>query len=319
MVSLLKEILEQSPARADLARVVALALEPGVTDLLANSNLDWWRDSGSGLERVDGFGLEPENYVRVLRLLVALTGRSVDIVSPIADGAISASELPMLSDYGVSRLRVHAALTSGISDVPLLSIRVHRSKVLNLAQLRDSGVITERQRARLLHILEQRESFIVVGGTGSGKTTLLRAMLAEPSQLRTVLVEDTAEILPIENHVVGLQARPANSEGAGRIPLDRLLRESLRMRPDRIVVGEVRGAEALVLLQAMTTGHDGSAATLHANAGEAVYSRLRSIIPAAEVTDSALKLLARDALRWVIRVERNELGRRVTEISEFEC
>jgi len=318
-VSLLQDILQESPAREDLARVVALALEPGVTDVLANSNLDWWRDSGCGLERVEGFGLEPEHYEQVLRLLVALTGRTVDIVSPIADGAITAAELPILAAFGVSRLRVHAALPSGITEAPLLSIRVHRSEVLRLPQLCDSGVLTQRQLARLTHILEQRESFIIVGGTGSGKTTLLRAMLAEPSQLRTVLVEDTAEILPIENHVVGLQARPANSEGAGRIPLDRLLRESLRMRPDRIVVGEVRGAEALVLLQAMTTGHDGSAATLHANAGEAVYSRLRSIIPVAEVTDSALKLLARDALRWVIRVERNEVGRRVTEISEFEC
>ncbi|MFM7029877.1 MAG: ATPase, T2SS/T4P/T4SS family [Micrococcales bacterium] len=318
-MSLLQDLLEQSPARADLARVVALALEPGVTDVLANSNLDWWRDSGSGLEPVEGFGLDIESYEQVLRLLVALTGRTVDIVSPIADGAITASELPVLAAHGVSRLRVHAALPSGISDAPLLSIRVHRIEVLTLEQLCESGVLSQRQLGRLNHILEQRESFVIVGGTGSGKTTLLRAMLAEPSKLRTVVVEDTAEILPIDGHVVGLQARPANSEGAGRIPLDRLLRESLRMRPDRIVVGEVRGSEALVLLQAMTTGHDGSAATLHANAGETLFSRLRSVIPVADVTDSALRLLARDALRWVVRVERTETGRRVTEIGEFEC
>lgn len=300
---------------------MALALQPGITDVVANAANDWWVDSSDGLSQVENFALEPDNYERVLRLLVQLTGRNVDLVSPIADGAITAAEVPLLETHGVSRLRVHVALAAGIASQPLLAIRVHRAGVPTLEELCQKGMITASQASSLRRMIAERQNFVVVGATGAGKTTLLRALLAEETGLRTVVVEDTAELLPLPTvvHAVGLQARSANSDGAGFIGIDRLLRESLRMRPDRIVVGEVRGPEALVLLQAMNTGHSGSAATLHANEGESVLSRLRAMIPSASISDASLRFLAASAIGRIVLVERRPQGRRVTQIEDFAC
>jgi pilus assembly protein CpaF len=314
------EIAPASPTveteRFGLGEFLRLAAPPNVTDLIANGPGDWQLNQGSGFQPAQVVGCSSSDLAGLCRELVDLADRHLDLANPICDVSLTPKQLPRLSDLGIEALRVHAVLASAVSCMHLLSVRVHRSGFTSLDALGKLGMFDEIQGAQLLEILQSRQNFLIAGAAGSGKTTLLRAMLAESPQLRTVVVEDTAELLPIPGHVVALQARQPNIDGKGEIPLQSLAQQALRMQPQRLVVGEVRGAEVDVLLQAMNTGHAGSAATMHANSASAVFPRLRGL--ASNVSDSAFRLMAHSAVQKVIYLSNAE-PRRVESIGDFEC
>jgi pilus assembly protein CpaF len=193
----------------------------------------------------------------------------------------------------------------------LLSLRVPRARAFTLAELVGEGAVPDDGAWLLRRIVECRLAFLVSGGTGSGKTTLLNALLSLVDDTeRLVLVEDASELRPDHPHVVALEARPANVEGAGEITLRTLVRQALRMRPDRLVVGEVRGAEVADLLAAMNTGHEGGCATIHANSVVDVPSRVEGLALAAGMPLAAVYSQLASALEVVIHVGRGSDGRR---------
>jgi len=279
-------------------QLLKILATPNVTDLVANGSAEWRGNRGSGFEIIHGIQCSEAELASLCRKLVDLADRHLDLASPICDVALTPRQLPELQQIGIESLRVHAVLESAVSFQTLLSVRVHRAGFTSLAKLRELGMFDTKQQSQLQEIIAQRQNFLVAGPAGSGKTTLLRAMLAATPDLRTVVVEDTAELLPVTGHVVGLQARQANIDGRGEVSLQSLSQQALRMQPQRIVVGEVRGEEVSVLLQAMNTGHAGSAATIHANSAGAVYARLRGLAP--DVSDEAFRQLASTAIQRVI-------------------
>jgi pilus assembly protein CpaF len=199
----------------------------------------------------------------------------------------------------------------------VISLRVPRRRAFTLAELQAAGTLTA-EGARLLRLVVRRRlAFVVSGGTGSGKTTLLNALLslADPRD-RVVIAEDTAELRPELPHVVGLEARPANVEGAGQVELRTLVRQALRMRPDRLVVGEVRGPEVVDLFAAMNTGHEGGCGTVHANSAADVPARLEGLALAAGMPSAAVHAQMVAAISLVVHCVRGADGRRrVAEIA----
>ena len=279
-----------------------LLMMPGVTDLLVNGyNQVWVERAGHGLEQLTS-PFESEAELGLLaQNLIAQGGRHLDQANPFADVAISG-------------LRVHAALASGCNPNTHLSIRIHLNRLFGLDQLAEFGMFSQAQLLQLRQILESKESFLISGATGSGKTTLLRAMLSECTAERIIALEDVAEIGIQSGNFVSLQTRQANIEGRGEIALEKLVRESLRMRPDRLVVGEVRGAELLVMLQALNTGHRGAGVTIHANSLADVMPRVNAIGRAAGVDANSMMEQMRSAFQWIIHVE----NRRVIEIASVQ-
>ena len=275
---------------------------PGVTDLLVNGyNQVWVERAGHGLEQLTS-PFESEAELGLLaQNLIAQGGRHLDQANPFADVAISG-------------LRVHAALASGCNPNTHLSIRIHLNRLFGLDQLAEFGMFSQAQLLQLRQILESKASFLISGATGSGKTTLLRAMLSECTAERIIALEDVAEIGIQSGNFVSLQTRQANIEGRGEIALEKLVRESLRMRPDRLVVGEVRGAELLVMLQALNTGHRGAGVTIHANSLADVMPRVNAIGRAAGVDANSMMEQMRSAFQWIIHVE----NRRVIEIASVQ-
>jgi pilus assembly protein CpaF len=202
----------------------------------------------------------------------------------------------------------------------VLSLRVPRQRVFTLPELVEAGAVGEAGAALLRLVVERRLAFLVSGGTGSGKTTLLAALLSlVAARERIVLVEDAGELRPDHPHVVGLESRPANIEGAGEVTLRTLVRQALRMRPDRLVVGEVRGAEVADMLAAMNTGHEGGCATVHANSAADVPSRVEGLALAAGLSREAAHSQLASALDVVVHLGRAPDGRRlVREIGVVE-
>lgn len=313
-VNFLLEQLVDAPFRPQLEQVLNVLSLDGLTDVLANGPSDWWLDRGFGLEALTQLAMPLDKYESLTRFLIALGDRHLDSANPITDVSISTVAFPIIATLGIGRLRVHAVLRSSVSDATALSIRVHRQEVPTLESLHEADMFSNRQLDQLRQIMATRANFIVSGGAGCGKTTLLRAMLSSDPKLRTVVVEDTAEIVPYPGHGIGLQARQANIEGVGAISIDELARQALRMRPDRLVIGEVRGTEVEVLLQAMNTGHSGSAGTIHANSATDVYQRLRVLGLAAGFTDDAFKAAASSAIQWVIHLTRRYDTRTISSI-----
>jgi pilus assembly protein CpaF len=283
-----------------------LLATPGVTDLLVNGwNQVWVERAGQGLERLSSpFESEPE-LGTLAQSLIASGGRHLDQANPFADVSIGA-------DSG-GGLRVHAALASGCNPNTHLSIRVHMNRLFALGQLADLGMFSLVELEQLRQILKNKESFLISGATGSGKTTLLRAMLAECTGERIIALEDVAELAIQSPNFVSLQTRQANIEGRGEISLERLVRESLRMRPDRLAVGEVRGTELLVMLQALNTGHRGAGATIHANSLDDVLPRVNAIARNAGVDSTSIAEQMNSAFQWIIHVS----NRRVVEIAKI--
>ncbi len=287
-----------------------LLREPDVTDVLVTGPDDVWVDRGRGLARA-GVRFADDAAVRRLAQRLALAaGRRLDDAQPWVDG-----RLPAVSgdSFGV---RLHAVLAPIAQGGTCLSLRVLRPATQGL----DALGLAPEPRALLSAIIRQRLAFLVVGGTGAGKTTLLAAMLGavDPCD-RIVCVEDAAELAPRHPHVVRLVARPANVEGAGGVSVRDLVRQALRMRPDRIVVGEVRGAEVVDLLTALNTGHDGGAGTVHANSTEEVPARLEALAALGGMNRAALHSQLAAAVKVVLHVHRYPDGARaLREIAVLE-
>lgn len=280
-----------------------LALLPEVSDILVNGPDRVWVDAGHGLE-LTTVRFPADSDVRALASrLVAAGGRRLDDSCPCVD--------VQLQGY-----RVHAVLRPVSTGSTLLSIRIHRNRTFTLSELVRGGTLDEGCATTLRRIVRQRLNFLISGATGTGKTTLLSALLSlSGSQERLVLVEDAAELEPLHPHVVGLQSRHGNVEGTGVLDQAELVRQALRMRPDRLVVGECRGAEVRELLAALNTGHDGAGGTIHANSAAGVPARLAALGALAGMSSEAVALQAAAALDVVIHVSRTAGTRIVSEIA----
>lgn len=291
-----------APLEAVGPKLAGLLALPGVTDLLVNGHGQVWAQrsgsaSNDALEQLQSPFESEAELGQLAQRLIGLGGRHLDQANPFADVSIGG-------------LRVHAALASGCNSETLLSIRVHLNRLFGLAQLGQLGMFDDAQHELLKQFIQRRESFLISGSTGSGKTTLLRSMLAECFGERVITLEDVAELGLQGANFVSLQTRQSNIEGRGEINLARLVREALRMRPDRIAVGEVRGAELIVMLQALNTGHQGAGTTIHANSINDVMPRVNAIGRAEGFDAQSIGEQMRSAFTWLIHVE----ARKVVQI-----
>ena len=253
--------------------------------------------------------------MRRLPFARASFGAVVNFFTGNAAGGITANAAGGMRLHADGGVRLHAILPPLASDGTCISLRMLRRGSLRLADLEEVGMCTPAQTEQLRALIEQKAAFVVTGGTGAGKTTLLAAMLAEvdPSE-RILVVEDVLEI-PLEHtHAVRLQARPANVEGHGLVTLVDLVRQALRMRPDRVVVGEVRGAEVRELLLALYTGHEGGCCTLHANSPADVPARIEALGALAGMSRDAVRAQMATALHAVVHIVRRRTGRVVASI-----
>ena len=275
---------------------------PGVTDVLVNGPDRVYIDRGSGLEPA-GVRFAGEDEVRRLAVrLAASVGRRLDDGSPFVD-----ARLP-------NGVRVHAVLPCVADGGTCLSLRVPNRQRLSLKDWVDCGSLSREGADLLAGAVVNRRAFLVSGGTGSGKTTLLGALLGlVPGAERIVIAEDSRELQPDHPHCVRLEARPANAEGAGAVTLTQLVRQALRMRPDRLVVGEVRGAEIADLLSALNTGHEGGCGTVHANSAADVPARLEALAALGGLGRDALHAQLAAALQLLVHVRRLPDGRRWVE------
>jgi pilus assembly protein CpaF len=281
-----------------------LLRDPRTTDVLVTGPTAVWVDRGSGLERT-GIRFPDDSAVRRLAQRLALAaGRRLDDASPFVDG--------WLADVGV---RLHAVLAPVAVDGTCLSLRVLRPATHDLATLRSLGTLDATGEAVVRAVLAARLAFVVSGGTGSGKTTILGALLSavDPAE-RLVVVEDAEELRPRHPHVVRMVSRPANIEGAGGVSVRDLVRQALRMRPDRLVVGEVRGAEVCDLLAALNTGHDGGAGTVHANSAREIPARMEALAAGGGLGREALHSQLAAAIQVVLHMRRLGTGGRVLDV-----
>lgn len=283
---------------------------PGTTDVLVTSPSHVWIDDGNGLRRSDIRFPDEAAVRRLAQRLAAAAGRRLDDAQPWVDG--------QLSDVGGGRfsVRLHAVLPPVAAGGTCLSLRVLRPATQDLAALSAVGAIAPEARELLDAIVAARLAFLISGGTGAGKTTLLSAALgAVAADERIVCVEDAPELAPQHPHLVRLVARVPNVEGAGEITLRQLVRQALRMRPDRIVVGEVRGAEVVDLLAALNTGHEGGAGTVHANSAAEVPARLEALAGLGGLDCAALHSQLAAGVQVLVHVSRGPGGRRLDEIA----
>lgn len=281
--------------------------EPGVSDVLVNGPYQVYVDRGAGLELTDIRFPHDAEVRRLAQRLAASVGRRLDDAVPFVDARLADGS------------RVHAVLGTLAAPGTCISLRVPAARTFSVDDCVASGSLTARAAQLLAQMVAAKLSFLISGGTGSGKTTLLAALLAlVPPSERIVIVEDSRELAPHHPHVVRLEGRPANAELAGAITLTDLVRQSLRMRPDRLVVGEVRGGEICDLLAAMNTGHEGGCGTVHANSAADVPARLEALGAVGGLERLALHAQVASALDAVVHIHRDEQGRRrVGEISVF--
>ncbi|SCE61666.1 pilus assembly protein CpaF [Streptomyces sp. Termitarium-T10T-6] len=264
-----------------------LLADPEVTDVLVSAPDRVWVDRGGGLQLTGVTFPDAPAVRRLAQRLAAVAGRRLDDARPWVD-----ARLP-------DGTRMHAVLPPVAVASTCLSLRVVRPRAFSLAELVDAGTVPPGGDRILRALVEARISYVISGGTGAGKTTLLSSLLgAVGANERIVLAEDSAELRPDHPHVVRLESRPANQEGAGRVTLRDLVRQALRMRPDRLVVGEVRGAEVTQLLAALNTGHEGGCGTVHANAAEHVPADWRPWAPRPASTGSPCTASWRPRSRW---------------------
>ena len=304
--------LEELDARLNgLGEVLAPLLRlPGITDILVNSTRVWV-DCGQGVEPIDD-GFSSEEEVRALAItMAAICGKRLDDAVPIADGI-----LPM----GV---RVHAVIPPLSGEGTIISLRIPARGGLTLEQMRKGASIDDTTQQILSRMLEVRCNVLISGATGSGKTTLLSALLSSISvNERLICIEEISELHPAHPHVVHLQARQANTQGRGEVSLSELVRAAMRMRPDRIILGECRGGEVRDIMSALNTGHRGSFATIHANTPAEVPARLSALGALAGMSAEATHVQARAAFDLVVHMERSvgsygNTGRRVAQIGVF--
>jgi pilus assembly protein CpaF len=305
-VRLAEELTDETLGMGPLAPLLS---DPAVSDILVNGPDHVYVERFGRLERTDIRFRDEDHVVRVIERIAARFGRRIDAASPMAD-----LRLPDGS-------RVNATLPPVSIDGPTISIRRFGRRRLRRDDLLRIGSMSDDMLTFLAVAVRARKNILISGGTGAGKSTLLGA-LAEviPEYERIVTIEDTAELVLDQEHVVRLETRPVNVEGRGRIAARDLVINSLRMRPDRIIVGEVRGEEALDMLQAMNTGHDGGMCTVHANSPRDALSRLETMVLMAgtELPSRAVREQIASAIQMVVHVRRFDDGvRRIESIAEL--
>lgn len=280
-----------------------LLADPSVTDVLVNGVDGVWVDRGEGLQSEPVRFADADAVRRLAVRLATLAGQRLDDACPWVDGLLPGG------------VRLHGILPPLVADAAHLSLRIPRRHSPDLATLQEWGMFDGAVAEILRAVVQRRLSFVITGGTGSGKTTLLGAMLqsVDPGE-RIVLVEDTRELAVRHPHMVRLQARAANVEGRGEVTLTTLVRQSLRMRPDRLVVGEVRGAEVREMMSALNTGHEGGASTLHANAIADVPPRFEALGALAGLPTEAVHAQLASAITMVIHLARHQGRRSLREI-----
>jgi pilus assembly protein CpaF len=307
-----RERLAQEIANDTLGHgpIEPLLQDDGVTEVMVNGPADVWVERSGRLEKTPVRFTDEHHLRRIINKIVAQVGRRVDESSPVVD-----ARLPDGS-------RVNAVLPPLSLTGPLLTIRKFSKKRWDLNDLVGIHSLPLQAKEFLEAAIRAELNILISGGTGSGKTTLLNAMSsAIPEDQRIVTIEDAAELRLNQAHVLRLEARPKNVEGQGEIPIRELVRNALRMRPDRIIVGEVRGSEAMDMLQAMNTGHDGSLSTCHANSPRDAISRVESMVLMAGV-DFPMRAVRQQlsrALDLLVQIERFSDGtRKLTSITEVQ-
>jgi pilus assembly protein CpaF len=258
-----------------------------------------WVEREGKLERVENPFPDEESVRAYAQRLAIRAGRRIDDASPFVD-----ARLP-------DGTRLHAILPPLAVEGTSISLRIPRRRAYTLTELNALGTLAEEAVGLLNEIVQRRTAFLITGGAGTGKTTLLSSLLslADPGE-RLVLVEDCAELVPEHPHVVRLEARPPNQEGRGRITVRELVRQALRMRPSRIILGEARGGEILDLFSALNTGHEGGCGTLHANRPQDIPARIEALGLLAGVSREAVHSQAAAAVRVALHLVRDEDGRR---------
>ena len=286
-----------------------LLADTSISDILVNSPYNVYIERGGKLERTNIEFRDTEHLMRVIERIVSSVGRRIDESSPMVDARLKDGS------------RVNAIIPPLSLDGPVLSIRRFGVEPLRMDKLIEKEALTPDMARMFEMCVHARLNVLISGGTGAGKTTLLNALSAFiPSGERVVTIEDSAELQMQQPHVVRLETRPPNTEGKGEVTQRDLVKNALRMRPDRIVIGEVRGAEAIDMLQAMNTGHEGSLTTIHANSTRDSLARLETMIQMTgmRLSDKAMRQQIASAINLVIQVARLSDGtRRVTSISEI--
>jgi pilus assembly protein CpaF len=292
-----------------LGPLEALLVDGEISDILVNRYNQIYIEKNGILETVDAVFRDDRHLMRIIERIVSTVGRRIDESSPMVDARL------------MDGSRVNAIIPPLALDGPVLSIRRFRTDKLGAQDLINGNSITEPMMAFLKAAVASRLNIIISGGTGAGKTTLLNVLSSFISEKeRIITIEDAAELTLRQRHTVRLETRPANIEGKGAIRQRQLVVNALRMRPDRIVVGEVRAEEAVDMLQAMNTGHDGSLTTIHANTPRDALYRLDTMVAMADLNlpDKAIRHQVASAVNLVIQVSRMSDGsRRVTNISEI--
>ncbi|MDO4927988.1 MAG: TadA family conjugal transfer-associated ATPase [Corynebacterium sp.] len=282
---------------------------PGVSDIVVNGTKGVFIDRGQGLERCATEFTEDAQVRRLATRLIVAAGRRLDDSQCFADGKIA-------RDHGVT-VRVHAILAPPAQQT-CISLRILGTAHARLADLVSAGTMSKATAAGLKELVHTQVPLLIIGGTGSGKTTLLSALLEEvPAEQRIIAIEDTAELAPLHPHFVSMISRPPNVEGQGAISLADLLQQSLRMRPNRIVVGEIRGKEIVELLSAMNTGHEGCAGTMHANTLKDVLARIAALGALGGMPKDAVYAQVAAAAPMVLVMARGQRGRYLKEIGRL--
>jgi pilus assembly protein CpaF len=280
-----------------------LLAKPGLSDLILNGHSNTYIDVGQGLVRTGNPFREQSELAQLLIDLGFQTGARIDVAKPI-------------SDFVIGGFRFHAVLGHGVSDVPLVSIRKHPSSQIKLEHLAEVGMLSQQQLRYLRNALAARQNIVVAGATSSGKTTLLSALIAELNE-RVICIEQIPELV-LREPAISMRERPANQEGLGAISMQQLVIEALRMRPDRIVVGEVRGSEFGVLLQAMNNGHHGTMATLHCKSLADLPDRLLLLGLLSGFDRNLTEQLAKQSFDLVLQLDRIAGVRTLSMIGRFE-
>jgi pilus assembly protein CpaF len=286
-----------------------LLADSTISDILVNSYKKIYIERRGKLESTNVYFRDDEHLMRVIERIVSSVGRRIDESSPMVDARLADGS------------RVNAIIPPLAIDGPVLSIRRFGSEPLRMHKLIEHKALTPEIAQMLELCVKARLNVLISGGTGAGKTTLLNALSAYiPEDERIVTIEDSAELQLQQPHVVRLETRPSNIEGKGEVSQRDLVKNALRMRPDRIVIGEVRGGESIDMLQAMNTGHDGSLTTVHANTPRDALTRLETMIQMTgmRLSDRAMRQQIASAIHLVLQVARLQDGsRRVTSISEI--
>lgn len=281
--------------------------DPSITDVVVNGPGEIWVDRGAGMERIVATDpqLETEEGVRELAVrLAARCGQRLDDASPIVDGTFS------------SGIRLHALIPPLAAGGTCISLRTHRSRVFTMDELLAGGTVPRGLEDVIRALVDTHCNVMISGSTGAGKTTFLNTMLSMTKDTeRIVIIEDSAELAPAHPHVLHLQVRHANVQGAGEVSMSELVRAAMRMRPDRIVLGECRGAEVRDVLGALNTGHEGGWATIHANSAVDVPARLVALGALARMNEQTVAAQASAALDAIIHLAKRNGRRGIAQIS----